>query len=349
MALELDSGSHATYWSQKTGTIKASGTKVTLGDTTTAQDSWNLAAVEVVSAAGTSATYSYDSDGNQTKVTPSSGSATTLGYDQANRLISDGSTTFGYDGDGLRMSKTVNGTTTAFAWDQSATLPLVLAAGGTVVGTYNFNPYGLPIAHTGTASTALLYDGQYTDDETGHIYLQTRYYDPATAEFLSVDPAELLTNEVYAYTEDDPVNGSDPSGMICFSFHCVTHAALTTVAKVTGTIHDVETDVALAGAVVGVAEIAAAPFTDGATLPLGLLTLAASAELAEAAEPWGDISLLATCLASNWSEACQNGIELTIETGNIYQALPKALAEKLGEYLLDSQSDEPRTPSKLNC
>ena len=82
--------------------------------------------------------FAYDSRGNRTAVTPTSGPATCNGYDQADRLISiqtgTGAScttpssvgTYVYDGGGLRMSKTVAGITTRFAWDVSAGLPLLL-------------------------------------------------------------------------------------------------------------------------------------------------------------------------------------------------------------------------------
>jgi uncharacterized protein RhaS with RHS repeats len=40
-----------------------------------------------------------------------------------------------------------------------------------------------------------------------------RYYDPGTGQFLSVDPKVPQTLQAYLYVGDDPVNGSDPSGM----------------------------------------------------------------------------------------------------------------------------------------
>jgi len=40
-----------------------------------------------------------------------------------------------------------------------------------------------------------------------------RYYDPATEQFLSVDPLVNQTGTPYAYTGGDPVNRSDPSGL----------------------------------------------------------------------------------------------------------------------------------------
>jgi hypothetical protein len=41
-----------------------------------------------------------------------------------------------------------------------------------------------------------------------------RYYDPATGQFLSVDPMVQRTQQAYAYAGDDPLNGKDPTGNI---------------------------------------------------------------------------------------------------------------------------------------
>jgi filamentous hemagglutinin len=40
-----------------------------------------------------------------------------------------------------------------------------------------------------------------------------RYYDPATGQFLSVDPANAITNQPYAYATSDPANNTDSSGL----------------------------------------------------------------------------------------------------------------------------------------
>jgi RHS repeat-associated protein len=44
-------------------------------------------------------------------------------------------------------------------------------------------------------------------------YLRARYYDPATAQFLSVDPMVAKTMSPYGYAAGDPLNASDPSGL----------------------------------------------------------------------------------------------------------------------------------------
>lgn len=51
------------------------------------------------------------------------------------------------------------------------------------------------------------------DPETGLIYLRARYYDPSTGQFLSRDPAVAVTGSAYGCVEDNPLNGTDPSGL----------------------------------------------------------------------------------------------------------------------------------------
>ena len=65
----------------------------------------------------------------------------------------------------------------------------------------------------GTTTTPLGYDAQYTSSDTGLIYLRNRVYDPATAQFLSVDPLEMFTRAPYTYASDNPVNEADPTGL----------------------------------------------------------------------------------------------------------------------------------------
>jgi RHS repeat-associated protein len=161
--------------------------------------------------------------------------------------------TFKYDGTGLRATETRNASTYPMAWDLTQEIPLLLRAGndyflygpegvpteqitsgsalylhhdqlgstrvltgstGNVEGTYRYGPNGAFWKHTGTASTQMGFAGQYRM-RTGNqlIYLRARTYDPTTAQFLSVDPALQSSGEAYAYAADNPINGSDPSGL----------------------------------------------------------------------------------------------------------------------------------------
>jgi RHS repeat-associated protein len=211
---------------------------------------------------GPSLTYTYDELGERTKTKPSSGPATTYGYDQAGNLtsverpkegeVAEIKDTYAYNGEGLRTSQTISGTTTNLAWDVTEGLPLILSdetnsyiygpgglpveqvssggtvtylhhdqqgsirlltgSAGTVTGKCTYGAYGTPTCE-GTTTTPLGYDGQYTSSDTGLIYMRARVYDPATAQFLSVDPLRAITRAPYTYVKDNPLNLVDPSGL----------------------------------------------------------------------------------------------------------------------------------------
>jgi RHS repeat-associated protein len=212
---------------------------------------------------GGGVSYTYNEVGERTKAEPSSGPATTYGYDQAGNLtfverpegeskpkIED---TYAYNGDGLRASQRISGTTSYVTWDTAEQLPLLLndgtnsyiygpgglpveqiSSGGTVtylhhdqqgstrlltnaagenVGSTTYDAYGNVIGKTGSATSPLGYGAQYTDNDTGLIYLRAREYDPAMGQFLTVDPDVTETQEPYGYAADNPVNESDPTGL----------------------------------------------------------------------------------------------------------------------------------------
>jgi RHS repeat-associated protein len=182
-------------------------------------------------------------------------------YDAADRLVGFAGegrvATYAYDGDGTRVVRSVDGRTTAVAWDRSGALPLVLADGtnhyvygpggmalaqigpdddvtvfhhdqggsarvltdtlGAVVGTRTYDPWGAPVATTGAFDTPVGFAGEHTDAESGLVHLRARYYDPATAQFLTRDPIEMLTRDAYGYAGNDPINKVDPTGLAGFT------------------------------------------------------------------------------------------------------------------------------------
>lgn len=93
-----------------------------------------------------------------------------------------------------------------------------------MTGSYSYTPYG-SATHSGTDTTCLQYTGQYTDPESGLVYLRARYYDPSTAEFLTVDPDVFETGAPYAYTGDDPLNATDLTGLCWALFQWACDAA----------------------------------------------------------------------------------------------------------------------------
>jgi RHS repeat-associated protein len=97
--------------------------------------------------------------------------------------------------------------------DQQGSTRLITSETGKTEGTYTYNPYGAQ-EHTGTATTPLGYDAQYTSSDTGLIYLRACTYDPATAQFLSVDPLEAISGEPYSYAGDNPLTYGDSLGLL---------------------------------------------------------------------------------------------------------------------------------------
>ncbi len=96
--------------------------------------------------------------------------------------------------------------------DQRGSTRVPAGSTGTVTGECTYGAYGAPTCE-GATTTPLGYDGQYTSSDTGLVYMRARVYDPATAQFLSVDPLVGFTLAHYNYVDDNPLSGSDPSGL----------------------------------------------------------------------------------------------------------------------------------------
>ncbi|MDA8439412.1 MAG: RHS repeat-associated core domain-containing protein, partial [Propionibacterium sp.] len=62
-------------------------------------------------------------------------------------------------------------------------------------------------------TSAFGYAGQYTDTEAGLQWDRARYYDPTTAQFLTVDPLAATTGTRYNYALGNPITGADPTGL----------------------------------------------------------------------------------------------------------------------------------------
>jgi RHS repeat-associated protein len=111
---------------------------------------------------------------------------------------------YGPGGIPVEQINNTTGTVTYLHHDQAGSTRLLTGSTGTVTGKCSYGAYGTPTCE-GTATTPLGYDAQYTSTDTGLIYMRARTYDPATAQFLSVDPFVALTGEPYSYAEDDPI------------------------------------------------------------------------------------------------------------------------------------------------
>jgi RHS repeat-associated protein len=131
-------------------------------------------------------------------------------------MIQDGSTSYIYGPEGVPIEQILSGgTVRQLHHDQLGSIRAVTSSTRSVLAAYSYDPYGQPLTTTGTGAAANLfrYAGQYTD-QTGLLYLRARYYDPATAQFLTRDPLEAQTLDPYGYAARSPVSNTDNSGLI---------------------------------------------------------------------------------------------------------------------------------------
>ncbi len=96
---------------------------------------------------------------------------------------------------------------------------------GTEVVRYYYDSWGKLISIEGTLKDTIgvknpyRYRGYRYDRETGLYYLQSRYYNPEWCRFINADGflgihGMLLSHNLFAYCQNDPVNNSDSSGYI---------------------------------------------------------------------------------------------------------------------------------------
>jgi RHS repeat-associated protein len=187
------------------------------------------------SSATATATYAYGIFGmrEQKTVTTASGTKETRSVWDGQRLSaerdSDG-TLYRYlhapDGTPLTLQLTPAGgapVTYSYHTDaQGSVVALTRDGTGAIAATYAYDAFGRLLSAGGSEPALaernpLRYRGYYLDAETGLYYLPARYYDPATARFLSPDPAppqagDPLSLNAYAYCQGDPVNKWDPDG-----------------------------------------------------------------------------------------------------------------------------------------
>ena len=165
--------------------------------------------------------FSYNSRRQQTRVETETGNV------QENR----------YDAEGLRFELLENGRRTSFVYHDGELLQeegreeqdtSYHLGAGKVKNEYDYDAFGNAITEKETVSNPYRYAGYYQDSESGLYYLQSRYYNPRTARFLTEDTAsgkytDPLSLNKYTYCHNQPVTGYDPDGHF---LHIVAGAAI---------------------------------------------------------------------------------------------------------------------------
>jgi RHS repeat-associated protein len=213
---ELKTSGGTTYGYNQLGE-RTSATKAALTTTYGYDQAGNLIQAKQGKPNGLNDLYAYNGDGLRTaqikgKVTNH------LAWDVHGGLpliLSDGQNTYIYGPTDLPIEAVQSkGAALYYHHDQQGSTRLLASASGTIEGTSTYDPYGNLTGATGTVTTPLGYGGQYTNADTGLIYMRARSYDPATAQFLSVDPISSITQTPYTYGLDNPLSFYDPSGLI---------------------------------------------------------------------------------------------------------------------------------------
>ncbi|HKV76233.1 MAG TPA: RHS repeat-associated core domain-containing protein [Gemmatimonadales bacterium] len=181
------------------------------------------------------ARYDYDVAGRRiVKRVYSAGTGGTVGYtrfgyrDGAVAFETDSGGTlgqrylWGMGTDNLLALRTASGTEYYAVLDKLGSVRgmMLRDASGTVKLTITYGTYGAVVDSAGAglgAGVTLRYrwTGREFDPETGFYYLRARYYDPAEKRFVQEDPAAFAgSNNLYAYANGDPLEATDPSGLM---------------------------------------------------------------------------------------------------------------------------------------
>ena len=194
-------------------------TKYYNGSTFTWTQGRKLATAKV---GNTNISYTYDMAGVRSSKTVGS---TTYKYTTLSGLVTrqtGGNATidFVYDESNQPLAMKYNGKVYYYVLNAQGDVVRIVDGSRNVVASYSYDPWGKLLSSSGTLANVnpLRYRGYYYDSETGFYYLQSRYYDPAIGRFInadsyaSTDATGLLSTNMFAYCENDPVNRSDPSG-----------------------------------------------------------------------------------------------------------------------------------------
>ncbi|MFE6870761.1 polymorphic toxin type 44 domain-containing protein [Kitasatospora sp. NPDC057692] len=223
-AVVQDDGKFVVYapgWQSKWGTPTWNAADAANGTTMTWDVEGKLASLTQGTA---TTTYVYDADGNQLvrrnpgRVTVNLGGGDELTYD-TNSKVSTGTRYYGIPGGITLVRQGPTKLTYQFA-DHHGTNSLSIDRTTLAESRRATDPFG---ALRGPASLPTPWAGDkgfvngLKDDVTGFTNLGARQYQPSTGRFLSPDPildaGDPLQWNAYAYSNNNPVNRSDPNGL----------------------------------------------------------------------------------------------------------------------------------------
>ena len=153
---------------------------------------------------------------------------------------------FVYDENNQPLAMKYNNTLYYYVLNAQGDVIALADQNGNLIAKYSYDPWGKLLSVTPNGwldeqnayylevaeANPLRYRGYYYDTETGFYYLQSRYYDPEIGRFInadsyaSTDATGLLSTNMFAYCENNPVMRVDPTGELFWDILDVFMAAL---------------------------------------------------------------------------------------------------------------------------
>ncbi|MDO6355966.1 DNRLRE domain-containing protein [Caloramator sp. CAR-1] len=190
---------------------------------------------------GFNISYKYNDQGIRTEKTING--VTTKYYLLGDKVIleTNGTDTihYSYDTQDNLVSMNLNNVEYYYVRNGQGDVIALIDSNGNEVVTYTYDSWGNIISidgilkDTAGIKNPYRYRGYRYDEETKLYYLQSRYYNPEWGRFVNADAivgitGELLSHNMFAYCNNDPVNMEDPNGYfgIKSSINKLNHAAL---------------------------------------------------------------------------------------------------------------------------
>lgn len=149
------------------------------------------------------------------------GARTDHWYDTTGLTLETGANAATYlrDQGGTLLSTNTGGATYTYGRDRLGSVTALVNGSGALANSYTYAPWGDTLASTGTVSNPFQFTSTY-HDSSAYYLMGARYYHQPTGRFTQLDPlpSSIVSVNRYAYTDCNPANATDPSGLNTCSF-----------------------------------------------------------------------------------------------------------------------------------